>query len=222
MPAETSDAVELITIKLPVNPVSGTLPTPHVLNQLMNQQSDHTIVMAGGCFWCLDAWFRQVRGVNHVESGYTGGGDAPADYYSVCTGTTGHAEAVAVTFDPTVISDDTVLDMFFTMHNPTTLNGQGYDVGTQYRSALFTNSKEQSELFEAAIERNQPNWAEPIVTSIEPLGPWYAAETEHQNYYQRNRQAGYCHVIIDPKLSAARARFVKFLESDTPASNSLG
>ncbi|MDK7082720.1 peptide-methionine (S)-S-oxide reductase MsrA [Pseudoglutamicibacter cumminsii] len=187
----------------------------------MNQQSEHTIVMAGGCFWCLDAWFRMVRGVTHVESGYTGGGDAPADYYSVCTGTTGHAEAVAVTFDPSIISEDVVLDMFFTMHNPTTLNRQGYDVGTQYRSALFTNSPEQTEVFESAIERNQANWTDQIVTTIEPLGPWYTAEIEHQDYYQRNPQAGYCQVIIDPKLNATRARFVKFLEADTPTSNSI-
>ena len=168
------------------------------------------LVMAGGCVWCLDAWYRTVRGVLAVESGYTGGRTAHPDYESVCTGTTGHAEAVAIIFDPEVIDEATLLDMFFVMHDPTTLNRQGYDVGTQYRSALFPVDQEQAERMHAAIERNQEKWEAPIVTTIEPLNAWTGAEDEHQDYYAKHPWAGYCQVIINPKLSKARQYFASW------------
>lgn len=165
------------------------------------------LVLAGGCFWCLDAWYRTVRGVTSVESGYTGGHTANPDYLSVCSGTTGHAEAVALSYDPEVISEDTLLDMFFVMHDPTTLNRQGYDVGTQYRSALFAQDAAQAERFRAAIERNQELWDAPIVTTVEAMAPWTPAEDEHQDFYAKHPEAGYCQVIIDPKLAKTRQYF---------------
>lgn len=168
------------------------------------------LVLAGGCFWCLDAWYRTVRGVLAVESGYTGGHTEHPDYYSVCEGTTGHAEAVAVVYDPSQISAETLLDMFFVMHDPTTLNRQGYDVGTQYRSALFPRSEAQLELMRDAIARNQALWPSPIVTTLEPLSNWSPAEAEHQDYYAKHPEAGYCQVIIDPKLSKARQYFASW------------
>lgn len=165
------------------------------------------LVMAAGCFWCLDAWYRTVRGVLRVESGYTGGHTADPYYEAVCSGTTGHAEAVALEYDPQQIDEDTLLDMFFAMHDPTTLNRQGYDVGTQYRSALFAQDEAQAGRFQAAIERNQANWQAPIVTTVEPLREWTAAEAEHQDFYANHPEAGYCQVIINPKLSKARQYF---------------
>ena len=169
--------------------------------------SPEILVMAGGCFWCLDAWFRTVRGVLHVESGYTGGHTPNPDYYQVCDGHSGHAEAVAVVYDPAIISADVILDMFFVMHDPTTLNRQGYDVGTQYRSALFPRFAAQNEVMQAAIDRNQELWDKPIVTTIEPLTAWHPAEDEHQDYYAKHPEAGYCQVIINPKMSKARQYF---------------
>jgi len=166
--------------------------------------------MAGGCFWCLDAWYRTVRGVLEVESGYTGGHTDRPDYSSVCSGLTGHAEAVALVYDPAVIDEDTLLDMFFVMHDPTTPNRQGYDVGTQYRSALFARDGRQAEAMRAAIARNQARWEAPIVTTVEPLGAWTAAEDEHQDYYAKHPWAGYCQVIINPKLSKARQYFASW------------
>lgn len=176
-----------------------------------------TYLLAGGCFWCLDALYQKVRGVADVVSGYTGGHTENPDYRAVCTGTTGHAEAVAVTFDPDVIPGDVILDMFFTMHNPTTLNRQGYDVGTQYRSAMFPLNAEQKADFERAIERTQELWADPIVTTFEPVGPFYIAENVHQNFYARQPGQGYCQVIIDPKLAKARQKYSPWLQESAPA-----
>lgn len=182
----------------------------HDVSETQKESTPQVLVMAGGCFWCLDAWYRTVRGVKAVESGYTGGHTQHPDYYSVCEGTTGHAEAVAVVYDPAEISESTLLDMFFVMHDPTTLNRQGYDVGTQYRSALFPQSQEQADAMQEAIERNQANWQNPIVTSIEPLQNWTTAESEHQDYYAKHPEAGYCQVIINPKLSKARQYFASW------------
>jgi peptide-methionine (S)-S-oxide reductase len=166
--------------------------------------------MAGGCFWCLDAWYRTVRGVTAVESGYTGGHTEKPFYESVCSGTTGHAEAVVVAYEPELIDRDVLLDMFFAMHNPTTLNRQGYDVGTQYRSALFPLDEEQASAMAAAIERNQALWEDPIVTTVEPFQQWHPAEAEHQDFYAKHPEAGYCQVIINPKLAHARKHFATF------------
>ncbi len=128
-----------------------------------------TFVLGGGCFWCLDAVYQKTKGVSAVVSGYTGGHDRNPDYYAVCSGTTGHAEVVAVTFDEEIIPAEVILDMFFALHDPTTLNRQGYDVGTQYRSSMFYETTEEKILFEEAIDRNQPLWAHPIVTEVSRL-----------------------------------------------------
>jgi peptide-methionine (S)-S-oxide reductase len=170
-----------------------------------------TFVLAGGCFWCLDAVYRITRGVSSVVSGYTGGTVDHPSYHEVCSGTTGHAEAVAVTFDPSVVPADVILDLFFTGHDPTTLNRQGYDVGTQYRSAMFWADDEQRELFARSIERTQPHWDQPIVTTLEPLGPFWEAEPEHQDFYAAQPWNGYCRVIINPKLAKVRQRYSAWL-----------
>ncbi|MCB4207346.1 peptide-methionine (S)-S-oxide reductase MsrA [Arthrobacter sp. UM1] len=166
-----------------------------------------TLVLGGGCFWCLDALYREVRGVTEVTSGYTGGRTPHPTYESVCSGRTGHAEAVRVSFDESVIPASVILDMFFAMHDPTTLNRQGYDVGTQYRSAVFAASERDAGDFEAARERAARLWDDPIVTALEPLGEFFEAEPIHQNYYAEFPDAGYCQVIVNPKLSKARRAF---------------
>lgn len=179
-------------------------------NDLSGTDRAGFLVLGGGCFWCLDAWYRTVSGVTEVESGYTGGHTEHPYYESVCSGTTGHAEAVAVAFDPEIIDEATLLDMFFTMHDPTTPNRQGYDVGTQYRSSLFPLDQEQAVRMQAAIERNQENWADPIVTTVEPFHAWHPAEPEHQDFYAEHPEAGYCQVIINPKMAKARQQFATY------------
>ncbi len=159
----------------------------------------------------MDALYQQTRGVTEVISGYTGGHVRNPDYYDVCNGTTGHAEVVAVTFDESIIGADVILDMFFVSHDPTTLNRQGYDVGTQYRSSMFYTDAAQEEAFRAAIERNQPHWDKPIVTAVGRLPEFYAAEEEHQNFYAKHPEQGYCQVIINPKLAKARKYYSAWL-----------
>ncbi|UOQ61091.1 peptide-methionine (S)-S-oxide reductase MsrA [Leucobacter rhizosphaerae] len=170
-----------------------------------------TYVLAGGCFWCLDAAYRPLRGVVEVISCYTGGETVEPTYEQVCTGRTGHAEAVAVTFDPTVIPSQVILDAFFTMHDPTQLNRQGNDVGTQYRSAMFPTDAAQREVFEAAIARASEWWPAPIVTTIEPLGDVYPAEDYHQDFFAKNPTQGYCLAVAAPKVSKIRATFGEYL-----------
>jgi len=172
-----------------------------------------TFILAGGCFWCLDAVYQQTRGVSSVVSGYIGGHLPDPGYYEVCSGTTGHAEAVGVTFDEDIIPADVILDMFFALHDPTTLNRQGYDVGTQYRSAMFYQDEEEAELFRAAIERNQALWSAPIVTEVTRASRFYEAEAIHQDYYANNSGQGYCQVIINPKLAKARKYYSAWLKS---------
>lgn len=164
--------------------------------------------LAGGCFWCLEAVFEQVRGVESVESGYTGGHLANPTYRQVCTGTTGHAEAVRITFDPGVISYRDLLEIFFEIHDPTTLNRQGADVGPQYRSAIFYHSEEQREAAESVIAELQAEQYpdRPIVTEVVGAGEFYLAEPEHREYYRRNPEAPYCRIVIAPKLAKLRAR----------------
>ena len=186
-------------------------PAPDPRPDAAEPAATETFVLAGGCFWCLDAVYRITRGVTSVVSGYTGGDPGRADYYAVCTGTTGHAEAVAVTFDPAVVPADVILDLFFTGHDPTTLNRQGYDVGTQYRSAMFWADEAQRDLFEQSIRRTQPAWDQPIVTTLEPLGPFWEAEPEHQDFYAAQPWNGYCQVIINPKLAKVRKRYSAWL-----------
>ncbi|WP_255821015.1 peptide-methionine (S)-S-oxide reductase MsrA [Leucobacter allii] len=168
-------------------------------------------MLAGGCFWCLDAAYRQLRGVTEVVSCYTGGGAPNPSYEQVCTGTTGHAEAVAVTFDPEVIPEEVILDAFFTMHDPTQLNRQGNDVGTQYRSAMFPADPAQLARFEAARDRASEWWPGEIVTTLEPLGPVYRAEEYHQDFFAKNPTQGYCLAVAVPKVNKVRAAFAEYL-----------
>ncbi|MDT0509191.1 peptide-methionine (S)-S-oxide reductase MsrA [Novosphingobium sp. MMS21-SN21R] len=172
----------------------------------MSEQA--TAILAGGCFWCTEAVFRDVIGVAQVESGYLGGSTINPTYKQVCSGTTGHAEAIRVTFDPDVVSYGQILDMFFATHDPTQLNRQGGDVGTQYRSALFPLDEEQKAEADAAITRNQANWPQPIVTTIEGAATWYPAEDYHQEYWEGEGQRNpYCLAVIPPKLMKLRKSF---------------
>lgn len=177
-----------------------------------------TYVLAGGCFWCLDAAYRALRGVVSVVSGYTGGTVPHPSYELVCTGTTGHAEAVAVTFDPEQIPAEVILDAYFTMHDPRQLNHQGADQGTQYRSAMFYADDEQRERFEQARDRATGLWDAPlgttegtVVTTIEPLGEFYEAEDYHQDFFAKNPTQGYCLAVAVPKVNKVRASFSSYL-----------
>lgn len=172
-----------------------------------------TYVLAGGCFWCLDAAYRALEGVVSVESGYVGGSVPSPSYEQVCTGTTGHAEAVKVTFDEEVIPADVILDAFFTMHDPRQLNRQGNDVGTQYRSAMFPADDAQRETFERAAERAADWWGGGLVTTMEPLTQWYPAEDYHQDFFAKNPGQGYCLAVAVPKVNKVRARFGEYARS---------
>lgn len=171
-----------------------------------------TATLAGGCFWCTEAVYTAVKGIEAVESGYTGGATPNPDYDEVCTGRTGHAEAIRVTFDPHEIGYGDLLDIFFATHDPTTLNRQGNDVGTQYRSAIFAHDDAQETEARAAIARAQANWPNTIVTSIEPLGTWYPAEDYHQRYWDRmGTRNPYCMAMIPPKLQKLKKGFAERL-----------
>jgi peptide-methionine (S)-S-oxide reductase len=170
-----------------------------------------TFVIAGGCFWCLDAVYRTLSGVSAVVSGYTGGTTLYPDYDSVCSGTTGHAEAVAVTFDPAVIPADVILDVFFSLHDPRQLNRQGADVGTQYRSAMFYADASQKVLFEAARDAAAVVWEGTPVTTIEPLGDFHRAEEYHQNFFAKNPGQGYCMAVALPKVNKIRKSFSSYI-----------
>jgi len=177
-----------------------------------------TATLAGGCFWCTEAVFNDVIGVQSVESGYIGGTKANPTYKEVCTGTTGHAEAIRVNFDNDVISYGELLDVFLGTHDPTQLNRQGNDVGTQYRSAIFPHSAEQEAEAYAAIERARPDWPQPIVTGIETLGEWWPAEDYHQEYWQGEGQRNpYCLAVIPPKLRKLRKSFANRLKEGAAA-----
>ncbi|HUP89538.1 MAG TPA: peptide-methionine (S)-S-oxide reductase MsrA [Longimicrobiales bacterium] len=171
--------------------------------------------LAGGCFWCLEAVFDQLKGVEKVDSGYTGGRRPNPTYEQVCTGVTGHAEAVQITYDPSVISYEDLLDVFFTIHDPTTLNRQGGDTGTQYRSAIYYHSDEQKRIAAQKIEElgEKKTWDDRIVTEVAPLTEYYVAEEYHRDYYERNTSAGYCRVVIAPKVAKARSHFLEKLKA---------
>jgi peptide-methionine (S)-S-oxide reductase len=169
---------------------------------------------AGGCFWCVEAVFQGLSGVHKVESGYIGGHQAHPTYREVCGGATGHAEAIKVSFDPSVIAYGDLLDIFFATHDPTQLNRQGNDIGTQYRSAIFPHSEDQDVEARAAILRVQPDWPAPIVTTIEPLAIWYPAEDYHQEYWNGEGQRNpYCLALIPPKLAKLRKGFAERIRS---------
>jgi peptide-methionine (S)-S-oxide reductase len=174
----------------------------------INSGTREVATLAGGCFWCLDAVFRDLRGVEKVESGYSGGSTANPSYEQVCSGRTGHAEVVQVTFDPATITYRDLLDVFFSIHDPTTLNRQGGDVGTQYRSAIFYHSPEQRATAEQTIGElgGQELWDAPIVTEVAPFTTFYPAESYHQDYFNRNPYQPYCAAVIAPKVSKFRAK----------------
>jgi peptide-methionine (S)-S-oxide reductase len=172
-----------------------------------------TYVLAGGCFWCLDAVYRSLEGVSDVVSGYTGGSFKNPSYEAVCTGMTGHAEAVAVSFDPDVIPRDVILDVFFTLHDPRQLNRQGNDVGTQYRSAMFYADDDQKQVFEAAIGRAADIWDGRIVTQLAPLGTWYEAEEYHQDFFAKNPNQGYCLAVALPKVNKVRRSYAQYVKA---------
>ncbi|WP_167041773.1 peptide-methionine (S)-S-oxide reductase MsrA [Salinibacterium sp. ZJ454] len=171
-----------------------------------------TFVLAGGCFWCLDAVYRTLNGVSDVVSGYTGGATPNPNYEQVCTGTTGHAEAVAVTFDPDVIPAEVILDVFFTLHDPRQLNRQGNDIGTQYRSAMYYTDDEQKALFESALQRASEYWDGGIVTQLEPLGVFFEAEDYHQDFFAKNPGQGYCMAVAVPKVNKIRASYTEYIK----------
>ena len=178
--------------------------------------AEEQAILAGGCFWCTEAVFKDLIGVTAVESGYTGGHTDNPAYREVCAGNSGHAEAIRVSFDPGQISYDDILDIHFATHDPTQLNRQGNDVGTQYRSAIFPASAEQEEAARRGIERAAASWPDPIVTTIEPLGPWWPAEEYHQDYWEGEGQRNpYCIAVIPPKLQKLRKSFAEKLKSET-------
>jgi peptide-methionine (S)-S-oxide reductase len=170
--------------------------------------------LAGGCFWCIEAVFREVDGVKNVVSGYTGGSTVNPTYQQVCIGKTGHAEAVQVSFNPSKISYREILEIFFSVHDPTTLNRQGADTGTQYRSAIFYHNEQQKAVAKGLIgELNKAHqWEEPIVTQIVPLDTFYPAEDYHWEYFSRHPEQAYCQVIISPKVNKFRQQWAKRLK----------
>ncbi|MBN2046498.1 MAG: peptide-methionine (S)-S-oxide reductase MsrA [Anaerolineaceae bacterium] len=171
----------------------------------MNQN----ITLGGGCFWCLEAVYQLVNGVKSVTSGYAGGQKPHPTYQQVCTGSTGHAEVVQLEFDPAVISLEEILEIFFSIHDPTTLNRQGADVGTQYRSVIYYHTPEQEEAARAAIRQLEAEhrFTNPIVTEVAPLHVFYPAEEYHQNYFARNPYQGYCQFVISPKVEKFKKHF---------------
>ncbi len=171
--------------------------------------------LAGGCFWCLEAVYDQLKGVKSVTSGYAGGQLPNPSYEAVCTGRTGHAEVVQIEFDPVVLSYQDLLDVFFTIHDPTTLNRQGNDIGPQYRSAIFAHSPEQQAAAEQTIAalNDEQLWPNPIVTEVKPLEVFYPAEDYHQEYFVKHPNQGYCQVVIAPKVAKFRSKYLARLKA---------
>lgn len=191
----------------------GPKPTEEAKEMQMSERRE-VATLAGGCFWCLEAVYDELRGVTDVVSGYAGGSVPRPSYEAVCSGTTGHAEVVQVTFDPEEVSFREILQVFFTIHDPTTLNRQGNDVGTQYRSAVFPHSPEQEAVAREVIAELEREgvWDDPIVTTIEPLDEFYPAEAYHQEYFQRNPYQPYCQVVVKPKVSKFRKQYLEKLK----------
>ncbi len=175
---------------------------------------DEIATLGAGCFWCVESIFNELRGVRTVVSGYSGGKTENPTYADVCTGTTGHAEVINVEFDPNIISFDDILRIFFSVHDPTTKDRQGYDTGTQYRSAIFYHSKEQEEIAKRIVEEIDASdlWKDPIVTEIVPFEKFYPAEENHQDYYVNNPNQPYCRSIITPKILKFRREFADRLK----------
>jgi peptide-methionine (S)-S-oxide reductase len=215
-PVETSAGVAAPTITEPgaaaprvtdpkeamsnAEPKSGDSPAPRDTGPTPAQAAEELATFGAGCFWCVEAVLEQLDGVIDVQSGYMGGDVANPSYEAVCTGTTGHAEVVQIRFDPSRIAYATLLDWFWKLHDPTTLNRQGADVGTQYRSAIFVHGEAQQRVAEESRTRHQADFARPIVTEITRASAFYAAELYHQDFYRGNRSYGYCRAVIVPKL----------------------
>lgn len=183
----------------------------------MNQEKPgkvETATFAGGCFWCTEAIFKRLKGVESVISGYSGGKVENPTYEEVCSGTTGHAEAIQIEFDSKTISYEKLLEVFFKLHDPTTLNKQGNDVGSQYRSAIFYHNEEQRKLAEKIKSKMQKIYEDKIVTEIVPFSDFYKAEGYHQNYFESNKNAPYCQVVIDPKIQKLYKEFGKITKDD--------
>jgi len=183
--------------------------------EMVTSQKSEQATFGAGCFWCVEAVFEELKGVTRVEAGYAGGHVEDPSYEEVTTGTTGHAEVTRITYDPSVISYDQLLTVFWHTHNPTTKNRQGNDVGPQYRSVIFYHNEQQKEIAERSLsETEQSNlWQDSIVTEIQPLNNYYKAENYHQDYYANNPNAGYCQVVIAPKLKKFRKEFREWLKN---------
>ena len=171
-----------------------------------------TFVLAGGCFWCLDSAYSQFKGVLDVTCGYAGGKLDHPSYERVCDGDTDHAEVVSISFDDSVITSKDILDIFFTLHDPTQLNRQGGDIGTQYRSAMFYETEEEKELFLSAIQGAKEMWDGEVVTTLEPLTKFWPAEEYHQDFFAKNPNQGYCVAVVAPKVQKVRAKFAQLLK----------
>ena len=176
--------------------------------------STETALLGGGCFWCLEAVYQQLKGVDHVESGYTGGHVNNPTYEQICQGDTGHAEVVKLSFDPAVVSYREILEVFFTIHDPTTLNRQGNDVGTQYRSVIYFYNPQQQEIARQIIAEMALVWDAPIVTELSPSETYYKAEDYHQNYFQQHPLQGYCAFVVAPKLAKFRKIFSEITKAE--------
>ena len=170
-----------------------------------------SFVLGGGCFWCLDSTYMQFKGVSDVEVGYMGGSVDNPSYEQVCEGTTGHAEVARVIFDENVVPADVILDMFFTLHDPTQLNRQGMDVGTQYRSAMYYEDDNQKAQFEAARDRAVELWGEGIVTEVTAAETFWMGEEYHQDFFAKNPNQGYCNAVVAPKMAKVRAKFTQYI-----------
>ncbi len=186
-------------------------PEPELKEAETKDREEATL--GAGCFWCVEAIFQRVKGVLHVESGYSGGSVDNPTYEQVSTGRTGHAEVIRIVFDPKIVSFETILEVFWHTHDPTTLNRQGADVGTQYRSAIFYHDEEQKEIAKESKHKTQQSglWDDPIVTEISPLINYYKAENYHQNYFNNNPNAGYCSIVIAPKVAKFKKDFPHLL-----------
>jgi len=172
-----------------------------------------SFVLGGGCFWCLDSSFMQFRGVSDVVVGYMGGTKAQPTYEEVCNGTTGHAEVAEVIFDETVIPAEVILDIFFTLHDPTQVNRQGNDIGTQYRTSMFYRDETEKQLFEAAIERAKNLWDGQIVTEVTQASEFWVGEEYHQDFFAKNPNQGYCNAVVAPKMAKTRKAFADFVRN---------
>ena len=203
----------LAVVTMSCSQAVGNQKTVKEMDDFSQKDGMETATLGAGCFWCVEAVFQELKGVKSVVSGYTGGDDSDANYKDVCSGSTDHVEVAQIVFDPSVISFETILEVFWTTHDPTTLNRQGNDAGSQYRSGIYYNSKTQKETAEISIKEVATKiWDDPIVTEIEQLGKFYSAEQYHQNYYNLNPNQGYCRAVINPKLAKFRKKFKSLLK----------